>query len=474
MIRVAFALFAAALLHAHAPVSPQINGPLEVRGNLLFDTGTGLAVTLRGVAVDRADATTFGVIRVRWNVNSVRMPAGTDPERVAADVRMANDAGLFVILTAREAGAALWSAIAAKLKDNPRVMFSVAGEQAVVNAIRTAGARQVIAAPMSAPGQGENFVSEISAGGSGGSGPLYVGEWNLGSASVESLIQSLTDFDTRSISWTAAPFRAGGLVKDLVDFEPTPIGEAILIWTTGDPGGFGLLRADMIANSAGGLAGPVAPGELVTLYTEQLGPAAGATAQPGGDGRLPVELSGTTVLFDGVAVPLLFAGAYQINVQAPYDLTPGGRTTVQVFYRGIPSNRLQVSVAESAPEVFQDFSTRYALALNQDGALNAPGRPARAGSIVVLFASGGGQTSPPGRAGTPAPSPHPLLRLPTSLAVDGRDAEVLFAGEIPGYFGLLQINARVPVITGAVRPVPIALRVGSRASQGIALLWVSP
>jgi uncharacterized protein (TIGR03437 family) len=483
----ALPLALAATLVAHAPVTPPITGPLEVRGNLLVDTGTGAAVTLRGVAVDEASAVVFGVIRVRWNMNSVRLPVSLvawqqDGERyldrLASDVRTANDAGLFVILAAKESTSAFWVAMAARFKDNQRVMFSVPADQALIEAMRAAGARQVIAASSQALVQGPNIIYEVAAGAAASPrGPLYVGEFDLGpgcACSTEALIQTLTDFDTRSVSWSAAPFRDGGLVKDLTDFEATPLGEVILLWTTGDPGGFGLLRADMIANSAGGLAGPVAPGELVTIYTEQLGPAAGAAARWGADGKLPIELEGSTVFFDGAAVPLLFAGAFQINVQVPYELRPGTRATVQVFFRGIPSNRLSVNVTESAPEIFQDFATRYALALNEDGSRNGPANPARSGSIVVLFASGGGQTAPAGRTGTPAVAPHPMLLLPAAVTVDGRSAGVLFAGEVPGNAGLVQVNARLPVFNGAAaRPAPVVLRVGDRSSQGAVLLWIA-
>ena len=38
-----------------------------------------------------------------------------------------------------------------------------------------------------------------------------------------------------------------------------------------------------------------------------------------------------------------------------------------------------------------------AAALNQDGALNSAENPAAAGSVVVLYGTGEGQTDPPGR-----------------------------------------------------------------------------
>src|SRR3954468_11757300 len=76
---------------ALAPVLPPIRGPLEVRGGVIFDS-TGDAITLRGVSMpglevpdpapDSADArnvsamtgATIGVVRLRWNLNVLRLP----------------------------------------------------------------------------------------------------------------------------------------------------------------------------------------------------------------------------------------------------------------------------------------------------------------------------------------------------------------------------------------------------------------
>jgi uncharacterized protein (TIGR03437 family) len=93
---------------------------------------------------------------------------------------------------------------------------------------------------------------------------------------------------------------------------------------------------------------------------------------------------------------------------------------------------------------------------------------------VVLFASGGGATSPAGRTGTPAPAPHPGLVAPVAITVDGEPAEVLFAGEVPGFIGLAQINARLPALAGiaATQPAPVALRIGSRTGRAAVSIWV--
>jgi uncharacterized protein (TIGR03437 family) len=569
IVRLALIALWCLTLHAHAPLLPAIVGPVEARGNQLVDVGTGLPVVLRGVTLDEPSATSFGVIRVRWNLNAVRLPVNLatwrqDADRIVADVQAANSQGLLVIVVAKgnelpsDDALAFWTEFATRLRANARVMFSlfdepsarsvpgsstgirttedwrfwlsggtardgsrVVGMQTMVDAIRAAGARQqLIAVPAyhDALGfqglaedqmiRGANIVYEAHPSFAFGAidalfrpvasrAPVYAGDWGLGAdcaglsrdpQNVAGVVnQALTYFDAGSVSWTASPFRTGGLVTDFISYAPTTLGsevacpgasgmgELLLLWTTGDPGGFGMLSPSLVANSAGGLPGPIAPGELLTLYVEQLGPAAGAAARLSSDGKLPVNIEGAEVRFDGVPVPLLFAGAFQLNVQVPYNLRPGTQVNAQVFYRGVPSNLVKIDVAESAPELFQDPATRYALALNEDGTRNGPTRPARSGSIVVLFASGGGQTSPTGLAGAPSASPHPRLTLPASVTVDGQSAEVLFAGEVPGYFGLLQVNAKLPgTLSGGLRPAPVTLKVGTRPSASATLIWVAP
>ena len=82
--------------------------------------------------------------------------------------------------------------------------------------------------------------------------------------------------------------------------------------------------------------------------------------------------------------------------------------------------------------------------VNQDGSINSDKNPAPQGSIVVLYATGEGQTSPAGVTGKAAPAPFPLPVLPVSLTVAGIPANILFAGQAPGFVGVMQINAQVP------------------------------
>jgi hypothetical protein len=206
---------------AHAPVLPSIVGPLETRGNLLIDTGTGQTVLLRGVS-----ATEFGVIRVRWNMNTVRLPVSfaawrQDPDRMFATVRSANDAALFVVLAANETGAdaaTFWSAVATRFKDIPACDVFL-GSQRGARPCRRSSMRfelpeqgQVIAASEILVGANliyeahpsllSNAALDTLFGSVASRAPVYAGEWGSGMVTAEAVVGALTYFENRQISWT--------------------------------------------------------------------------------------------------------------------------------------------------------------------------------------------------------------------------------------------------------------------------------
>jgi len=62
-----------------------------------------------------------------------------------------------------------------------------------------------------------------------------------------------------------------------------------------------------VVNGATFIATPVCPGELLTVYGDDLGPLAGASTEIDGARLLSKTLSGAQVFFDGVAAPILYA-----------------------------------------------------------------------------------------------------------------------------------------------------------------------
>jgi uncharacterized protein (TIGR03437 family) len=153
------------------------------------------------------------------------------------------------------------------------------------------------------------------------------------------------------------------------------------------------------------------------------------------------------VTFDGTPVPILYSSYYQVDVQAPFTLTPGNATQVRVQTSGGTSGNIAMDVLSSAAGLFtnQTNGTGQLLAVNSDGTVNSASNPAAAGSYISLYATGLGAVTPAVGAGMPAPSTPPsTLNGGLVVVIAGQNASVQFAGLAPGYSGLYQITVQIP------------------------------
>ncbi|MBZ5609771.1 MAG: SBBP repeat-containing protein [Acidobacteriia bacterium] len=226
------------------------------------------------------------------------------------------------------------------------------------------------------------------------------------------------------------------------------------------------ITAEGIVNAATFLGGPIAPGLIITLFGSHLGPADLAGAQLGSDGRLATLVAGTRVLFDGQAAPLVYVSAEKVSAIVPYGVGRNTSTQVQVQHESLWSNSVSLSVAASSPGIFTAASSGVgqAVVFNQDGSLNSPSNPAEKDTIVVLYATGEGETVPAGLDGQLAIDVYPKPLAPVVLRVGNQIAELPYAGAAPGFTaGLMQINARVP-LQAPSGVVPLVLVVGANSS----------
>jgi uncharacterized protein (TIGR03437 family) len=140
--------------------------------------------------------------------------------------------------------------------------------------------------------------------------------------------------------------------------------------------------------------------------------------------------------------------AGQINAVAPRFIAGQASTSVEVEVDGVRSTPSVLTTAATRPGIFMLNAAGQGAVLNEDSSVNGPLNPAARGTVIQIFATGGGETAPPLISGGMAPAPPPLHVLIASVQVqiDGIDAPVQFAGAAPqSIFGLVQINATVPL-----------------------------
>ncbi|MGH9630815.1 MAG: SBBP repeat-containing protein, partial [Bryobacteraceae bacterium] len=227
--------------------------------------------------------------------------------------------------------------------------------------------------------------------------------------------------------------------------------------------------AESVVNAATFQGGPVAPGELVTIFGTDIGPAQLVGLELNDRGFVSDTLGATRVLFDGVPAPLIYASQTQTTAVVPYAVAGKSTTSVQIAHRGVTSQAVTLSVTATAPGIFTNASsgTGQGAILNQDGSRNLPESPAEAGTIVSIFATGGGVTDPPTETGSvPASLPFPRLAQPTQVRIGGIEAEVSYSGVAPGLVsGVIQVNARVPANAPRGAAVPVELFVGGAGGR---------
>ena len=231
--------------------------------------------------------------------------------------------------------------------------------------------------------------------------------------------------------------------------------------------------ASTVLNGASQTAGAVAPGEIVTIFGQNIGPAVPAGVSIGADGKVASKSSDVVVFFDDAPAPLLYAFATQLNVVVPYEVAGRDVTNIAIYTGGAVTNAGGIPVASAAPAIFTvDGSGLGAPAvLNQDNSWNSASNPAARGSVIQIYATGIGLTAPAGVTGEVTGRDPKKAVLPVTLTMGGVDATILYAGSAPNAVsGLAQINAVVPPSVVPGPAVSILLKVGTVAGQnGVAI-----
>ncbi len=222
-----------------------------------------------------------------------------------------------------------------------------------------------------------------------------------------------------------------------------------------------------VTNALSYATGAVAPGEIVNLWGTGLGPVASAGIELTPAHLVSSNIGNVRVLFDGIPAVLTMVSDKQVNAVVPNAVAGNANTVVQVEYQGVPSNALTVPIAPSAPGLatFNASGMGEGAILNQDTSVNSVTNPAAAGSVIVLFGTGGGQTNPPSIDGIIPGSVLFMPVLPVSATVGGVNATVLYAGSSPNLVsGVLQFNVLIPSSVGP-GPEAVVIKIGSASSQ---------
>jgi len=207
----------------------------------------------------------------------------------------------------------------------------------------------------------------------------------------------------------------------------------------------------------------IAQGSYLAIFGRNLS-AATATA---GSTPLPTRLGGVCITMNNVPLPLLMTSPTQINAYIAQDQAVGRfPVVVRNVDQRLASTPFTTQIIRTAPIVFSEPETKRALIFHPDGRPVTRENPAKRDRVITMYAAGLGPTTPIVRGANPAPA-EPLAEA-ADLKVffgdptwNGAEIIVDWAGLVPGYIGLYQLNLRVPGNHLRGDALPVTIRMGT-------------
>jgi uncharacterized protein (TIGR03437 family) len=220
------------------------------------------------------------------------------------------------------------------------------------------------------------------------------------------------------------------------------------------------------------LGSPVAPGELISIFGQQL---AGGQATAPSSG-LPLTLAGATVSVgtqgapggEYQAMPLLFAiGGQnaQVNAMVPFETSVNTNQQILLQWGTAYAPPVYVDVAAAEPGIFQ--YGQEGIITDLSGNLIGPSDPAHAGDTVVIYCTGLGAVTPSVADGVPTPPAYFYTQSGVTITIGGQNVVPAFAGLTPGFAGLYQINVTVPQGVAPGDQVPVSIMVAGQTSAQV-------
>jgi uncharacterized protein (TIGR03437 family) len=227
----------------------------------------------------------------------------------------------------------------------------------------------------------------------------------------------------------------------------------------------GVLNGASFAKNASGQGTSVAPGSLVSIF----GAGFGTTQADADTVPFSTALGGVSVTFNGVPAAMrdvLPNGQFpQLNVQVPFEVLQAGQTSgtvnVVVSVGTVPSAPQPVSIVTQAPGIFTipagagnvimaDISKGFIVGPAGANVGLGPMQPIPRGDFAYFYATGLGEFMPSGNnapvqdggVGVPGVT-YSVVNMP-QVTIGGMQAQVLFAGQAPGFPGVYQVNIQIP------------------------------
>lgn len=193
-------------------------------------------------------------------------------------------------------------------------------------------------------------------------------------------------------------------------------------------------------------AAALAPGSLASIYGTGLAATTNGATFDTATGAFLDNASGVQVFVNGAGSPLTYLSPQQINFAVPWDSLLGTPLNIEVLLNNVLSNEVPITLATTAPSLFEFESTAPGPDYSQFVAtLTCPDNTPSPGANCTLWGNGFGPTNPPLTDGTPA-SASPALPWTVNkciLTIGDVAAQVTYCGGAPGEI-IYQLNFVYP------------------------------
>jgi uncharacterized protein (TIGR03437 family) len=177
---------------------------------------------------------------------------------------------------------------------------------------------------------------------------------------------------------------------------------------------------------------------------------------------------------------LTYVGPSQINFQVPPGIAPGDSVPTQLQLPSGKTLLASLQLVSTAPGIFSILMNAQGqgAVLNQDNSPNGNPqqflgvKPAARGSVIQIFATGAGETTPALAAGEAAPvsgNPLVLTKVQPTVTIGGKNAKVQFSGMAPGFVGLWQVNAEIPADVTPGMALPLVITAAGAQSNTVTI-----
>lgn len=226
-----------------------------------------------------------------------------------------------------------------------------------------------------------------------------------------------------------------------------------------------------IVNAGNFAPGPFAPNSIVTIFGSSLARSSQQlTINDIVAGALPTELNYTQVFINNTASPIFFVSDTQVNFLIPAKQSPGD-AKIRVVSQGNAGPEVTITLVSAAPALFATIGN-YAIATHVNNTLVNPDSPAHPGEIIVVYATGLGNTDPnPATGEIPRYAAQILALGSLKVSLGGVAVDtglVKYAGLTPGSAGLYQINLEIPGNPGTDPELRVAIA-GQSSPGGLKL-----